>query len=158
MPLPSAFKRAFLLGAVSGLRSLISTALLSNHISHKDQKALVGTPLAPLANETTSRVLALLSAGEIVADKHPGIPARIQPAPLLARAAFGALAGATVCAEEKESLVSGAVIGGLAAVVTTFGAYHLRQWLDNEVGLPDRAVALAEDVLAVAIGKQALPS
>jgi uncharacterized membrane protein len=121
--------RAFVLGAISGLRSLIGTALLSNDISHRHNLALKGTPLAPLADEKVSRVLSVLSAGEIVADKLPAIPSRIQPGPLIGRALFGVLAGAAVCAEEKQPVAAGAAIGAVAAVAASYGAYYLRRWL-----------------------------
>jgi uncharacterized membrane protein len=150
--------RAFLLGAVTGLRSFLGTALLSNKIAHHDHRALEGTRLAPLANDGVAKTLSVLSAGEIVADKLPGIPARIQPVPLIGRALLGALAGAAVCAEERQSLAAGATVGALGAVAATFGAYHLRQWLDKRVGLPDPVVALAEDALAITLGQQALRS
>ncbi len=156
MPSKPALVRFFLLGAVSGLRSLTAPALLSRQIAHHNPQALRQTPLAPLANETTAKVLGALAAGEIVADKLPGIPARIKPGPLVARALSGALAGAAVCAEEQESLASGAAVGALAAVAAAFGAYYLRQYLDNQVGLPDTAVALAEDACAYTLSRQAL--
>lgn len=154
----TALGRAFLLGAVSGLRSLLGTALIGSEITQHNRRALIGTPLAPLANDNVVKTLRVLSAGEILADKLPGIPARTQPGPLLGRALFGALAGAAVCAEERESLAAGAIVGAVGAVVATFGAYHLRQWLDNRVGLPDPVVAVAEDAFAVTLGRQILRS
>ncbi len=154
----SALSRALLLGAVTGMRSLLGTAVLSQALSRHKLPQIDSTRLAPLANDKVAQVLSALSAGEIVADKLPAIPARIQPGPLIGRALFGALAGATVCAEKRQSLASGAAVGALAAVATAFGAYHLRQWLDKEVGLPDTVVALVEDALALSLAQRALPS
>src|SRR5262249_7414078 len=103
MPFPSALGRAILLGAVTGMRSLMGAALFSSQVAHRKRDALQGAPLAPLANENVAKVLGVLSAGEVVADKLPSIPARTEPGPLIGRALLGALAGAAVCAEERKS-------------------------------------------------------
>lgn len=158
MALKSALGRALLLGAISGMRSLMGAALLSSEIAHRHRRALEGTPLAPLANENVAKTLSVLSAGEVLADKLPFVPSRTDPGPLAGRALFGALAGAALCAEERESIAAGAVVGAAAAVAATFGAYHLRRWLTKRVGLPDTVVALAEDSLAYTLGRQALRS
>lgn len=150
------FARAAVMGAITGLRSLIGAALLSNDISHRHNLVLKGTALAPLANDKVSKALSVLSAGEIVADKLPNIPSRIQPGPLIGRALFGALAGAAVFAEERKPVAAGAAVGAAAAVAAAFGAYYLRRWLNEEVGLPDTVIALGEDALALTLGKQAL--
>lgn len=156
MPTSSALERALLLGAVTGLRSFLGIALLTHKLARQPSRALQSTSLAPLANENLAKALSVLSAGELVADKLPIVPSRTDPGPLLGRALLGALAGATVYAEERESLATGAAVGAAAAMAATFGAYHLRQWLDKSVGLPDTAVALAEDTLAVSLGTKAV--
>lgn len=152
----STLTRALILGAISGMRSIMGTALISNQIAARHGSALRGTPLAPLANENVARTLSVLSAGEVVADKLPGIPPRIAAGPLIGRALFGALAGAAVCAEEKQPLAAGALVGAVSAVAVTFGMYHLRRWLTKDAGIPDTAVALAEDTIAFSLGRQAL--
>ena len=148
--------RSLMLGAISGMRSIMGTALISSHIAGRHDSALRGTPLAPLANENVARALSVLSAGEVAADKLPGIPPRIATGPLIGRALFGALAGAAVCAEDRQPLAAGALVGAVSAVAVTFGMYHLRRWLTQEAGLPDTVVALAEDTIAYSIGRQAL--
>jgi uncharacterized membrane protein len=101
-------------------------------------------------------VLGIVSAAEHVADKLPFIPARTDPAPLAGRIAAGALCGFVIARRAGESAAVGAVVGGLAAAAATFALYHLRRSLTTDAGLPDLAVALAEDVAAVGIAELAL--
>jgi uncharacterized membrane protein len=147
--------RAALFGAVSGLRSMMGAALISRHlarsIGHNEGDKLT----MALSGMGTAKVLSVLSASEVVADKLPGVPARTQPGSLAARALLGALVGAAACSEKRENVAAGAIIGAGAAVAATFGAYYLRKWLTSEVGLPDPVVALAEDALALSIGQHA---
>ena len=147
--------RAFLFGAVSGMRSMIGAALISRHLANRHWATKADPALALLSSPGAANVLTALSAGEVIADKLPGIPARTKPFPLVARAAMGALAGAAACSEERENAAAGALIGAGAAVAVTFGAYYLRRWLTRDHGLADPVVAGAEDTVAYAIGQYA---
>jgi uncharacterized membrane protein len=89
----------------------------------------------------------------MVADKLPGIPARIQLLPLLGRAASGAVAGAALSDADGEEWATGAALGAAAAVASAFGTYTLRRALTRELGLPDLLVAIVEDMAALAAGK-----
>lgn len=150
----SVMERSAALGVAAGLRSMAAPAALSRHLSsdpvvpHGRIDDLLSRPQAP-------RVLGLLSAAEHVADKLPFIPARTDPAPLGGRIAAGALCGYVVARRAGESAVLGAAVGALAAVAATFAGYHLRRALTRDAGLPDTAVAIAEDVAAVAIAEAA---
>jgi uncharacterized membrane protein len=97
-----------------------------------------------------------MAAGELVRDKIPGLPDRIEPAPLLARATSGAVSGAALSQAAGEPLAAGAVPGAAAAVLSAFGMYHLRRTLTHRFGLPDLPVALAEDAAALSIGRSQL--
>ncbi|MBC7921363.1 MAG: DUF4126 family protein [Ferruginibacter sp.] len=146
--------KAFGLGVVAGMRTLVAPALLS----HK----LVGTvpirqptePVHYLAQPPTALALTLLAAGEILGDKVPNVPDRTSPPQFGARIASGATCGALLSGVEGASPPVGAVAGGLGAAVGTLAFFHLRRWLDHEVGLPDPLVALAEDALAIGAGWQ----
>jgi uncharacterized membrane protein len=150
-----AFGRAFLFGAVTGLRSMIGTALISRHLADQTQAAGQNSALSLLAKPGVANVLTALSAGEVVADKLPGIPARTSAGSLIARAVLGAIVGAAACSEERENAAAGAIIGAGAAVAATFGAYYLRRWLTRDLGLPDPIVAGAEDAIAYTVGRRA---
>lgn len=148
--------RVLTLGAVAGMRSMSAPALVSGYLQQRQLAALADSPLSWLGTGTAHTALRLAAAGELIADKLPGIPARIQPLPLLGRAASGAVAGAALSDADGENWVVGAALGAVSAVIATFGMYHLRRALTRGLGLPDPLVALAEDGVALAAGKSQL--
>lgn len=139
------------LGAISGLRSMSGPAFLTSSLQ-KDRDKLQGTPFAWLGSPITATLFTLMSAGELVVDKIPGIPPRTDPPALAARALSGALVGSGVRAAAGQSRLAGAVLGSLAAVTGAFAGYQARRFLTTEGGLPDPPVALAEDALVLATG------
>ncbi|HSU15020.1 DUF4126 family protein [Longimicrobium sp.] len=155
IPGPRVLTRAAALGVVAGMRSLAAPAALSRHLVH-DPTVPHGVIDDLLSRPAAPRVLGIASAAEHLADKLPLIPARTDPGPLAARIAAGALCGAVIARRAGDSAVTGAVVGGLAAAAATFAAYHLRHALTTDAGVPDIAIALAEDVAAVALGEAAL--
>ena len=134
---------------------MMGAALISRHLVKNTGAGGRDKLSSVLSTAAAANVLAALSAGEVIADKLPGIPARTKPGPLFVRALLGALAGAAACSEKRENVGAGALVGAGAAVAATFGAYYLRRWLTSEGGLPDAVVALAEDSLALAVGQRA---
>jgi uncharacterized membrane protein len=93
----------------------------------------------------------VLAIGELVADKLPMIPKRTAPAPLLARIVTGGLCGACLCAAAGQSLVAGALLGGIGGVVGAFLGYNIRRRLVNDLHINDFVVAVCEDVVAVGL-------
>src|SRR5690554_6569809 len=81
------------MGAVSGMRSLSGIAFLSHRLSDDSFGRRVGKVASLLKSKRVSRLLTALAAGEMATDKLPVVPARTEVAPLLGRAALGALAG-----------------------------------------------------------------
>lgn len=155
LPGPAVLTRAAALGVVAGMRSLAAPAALSRHLVH-DPTVPLGVLDDLLSRPAAPRILGLASAAEHLADKLPVIPPRTDPGPLAGRIAAGALCGAVIARRAGEPAAGGAVVGALAAAAATFAAYHLRRVLTADAGLPDVAVALAEDVAAVALGEVAL--
>ncbi|MBD5657407.1 MAG: hypothetical protein IAI50_19825 [Candidatus Eremiobacteraeota bacterium] len=103
-----------------------------------------------LSGENRYAGLALLAAGgELIADKLPMIPARTQLPPLIFRMVSGGLCGAAVAERRDGSRALGVVSGVAGAVATTYLAYQLRRMLTTKFRLPDAAVAVAEDALAI---------
>ncbi|HEX9936556.1 MAG TPA: DUF4126 family protein [Longimicrobium sp.] len=155
MPDLSVVARSAALGAVAGMRSLAAPAALSRHLAtdptvpHGVLNDLLSRPAAP-------RVLTIASAAEHVADKLSFIPPRTDPAPLAGRIAAGAVCGWVISRRAGEPPLPGAITGAVAAAAATFAAFHLRRALTSGVGLPDLAVAIVEDVAAVALAELAL--
>ena len=98
----------------------------------------------------------LAAAGELVFDKVPTVPSRIDAPSLVGRIAAGALVGAVVAGRTGGSRRELAVVGGLIACASAYATYELRHALSEH--LPAVAAALVEDalVLSAAAGGAAL--
>lgn len=154
LPTPDVLTRAAVLGAVAGMRSMAAPAAVARHLA-RDGATHDGALERLIAHPAAPWVLTVAELGEHVADKLPRTPNRTAPGPLAARIASGALCGAAIARRAGEPAASGAIVGALAAAAATFAAYHLRRALTTDAGFPDLAVALAEDVAAVALGELA---
>lgn len=137
------------LGAVTGLRSMAGVAALSRDLSGRRWLGRHATRLeAWLADDTASATVTMLAAGELVADKLPGIPDRIEPAPLLGRGVIGAALGAIAAGPDDR--LAGSIIGGAAAITGAYLGWFLRREAGRSTFIPDPVIAIAEDALAVA--------
>jgi uncharacterized membrane protein len=138
---------AFGIGFVAGLRSLLAPAVLT----WTAQKKFVNNsfPMAGLVSRPVSKKMIKLAAGELLADKLPFTPDRINPGPLALRIASGAACGAAVSFLTKQPPTEGALLGGTGALAGAFGGYYARRSFRRNH--PDFAVALVEDVLALAL-------
>jgi uncharacterized membrane protein len=144
------FWQALGAGALAGLRSMTPLATLSSSLAHHKSANLASSPLRLLQLKAAATGLKLLAGAEMIADKTPGMPNRTDPTALLGRALSGALIGATIYkAGKNRQAAVGAVLGGLAAVASTFASFHLRKGLGEQTQVPDTAWALAEDAVTV---------
>jgi uncharacterized membrane protein len=109
-----------------------------------------------LAGERVHRLLQLAAAGEMIVDKLPTTPDRIAPGPLAGRVLLGAASGFGATRLSGASTTRGALLGGLGAIAGAYAGYHARRALVRTVGLPDLAVALAEDLAAIVLARRAL--
>lgn len=143
---------AFALGIVAGMRSQMPLALLSWRIRrmHETNVALAvpgvarATWFAPLAT--------VLACGELIGDKLPMTPSRLDPGPLGGRLLFGGLSGALAARVSRQNPWLGALAGATGATVGAFGGYHARKSVVLATGLPDPLVATGEDALALGLG------
>src|ERR1700753_2312839 len=101
---------ATMLGAISGMRSMSGTALVSQ-LAKAGTVALKDSGFGLLSHPATANTLTALAVAEFVADKLPFVPARTEPLPLAARAVTGALAGAAVSYSRKRSFLLGGLLG-----------------------------------------------
>jgi uncharacterized membrane protein len=142
-------------GFVAGLRSQTPLALLSQDaVRHPDR--LAGTPFHWLARRPVATLLALGIVGEGVVDKLPFVPDRIRPAPLLGRIVLGALSGAVVSAAARGSVPLGAVLGAGGAFLGSHAGYRFRGLVTQRLKVPALAAGLAEDALALGLGRRLL--
>jgi uncharacterized membrane protein len=142
------FALALGIGIVAGLRSLTAPAVVAWGV-HLSWLNLHSSPLAFIGSTTAVAILSVLAIGELIADKLPMIPRRTAPAPLLARIVTGGLCGACLCAAAGQSLVAGALLGGIGGVVGAFLGYGIRRRLDLHI--KDLVVAACEDLVAIGL-------
>jgi uncharacterized membrane protein len=154
---------ASLAGAATGGRSLTGLAALSLTTPSDDPRRLEKW----LGHPWTKRILPALALGEIVVDKLPQTPSRLQGGPLVVRAAIGALCGAIVArrapakrtppahleAKRLETLQY-ADLAAIAAVVVSALGVRWRAWAAPALG-GDLLAAIVEDVVAVAVASSA---
>ena len=141
----------FLLGCIAGLRSLTAPAVVC-WAAHFGWLHLAGTTLAFLNHPATLIVFTLLALVELISDKLPKTPARTAPPGLIARIVLGGLCGAALAASAGSSQIIAAAVGIIGALVGTFAGYNIRHALVVQADLPDLAVALVEDAIAIGGG------
>jgi uncharacterized membrane protein len=141
----------FLLGCVDGLRSLMAPAAVCWG-AHLGWLHLAGTRISFVGQRGTVILFTLLALVELTVDKLPKTPARTSARGLSARIIFGGLCGAALAVSAGGSLILAAIVGVVGALVGAYGGYNVRHALVTRAHLPDFAVALAEDAIAIAGG------
>jgi len=142
---------AFLLGVVAGLRALTAPAVLA-WAAHRGWLNLHGTPLSFMSSTAAIIVFILLAVAELITDQLPSTPSRTAPPGLIARIVTGGLCGAGIAAAGTQSLVIGAVVGIVGALIGTFGGHQARTGLVKALKVPDVVIATLEDVVAIGGG------
>ncbi len=146
--------RAGLLGVVAGLRSQLPTAALAA----RGLEPASG-PLRLLGSGGGRRAAYLAAAGELVADKLPVTPSRMDRGPLIGRVVSGALAGAVLASAvgvRGARLALPVATGAAGAYLGSWGGYTARKAVGAATGLPDPVVAVGEDLVAVALAAVAV--
>lgn len=140
------------LGTIAGFRSMTAPALLTANFAKFHPQGLAGSPLRYLQKPLVATGFKLLAGGELVGDKLPHMPDRIAPPVLLGRLLSGALVGAALYKANHGRTLSGALLGGVAALAATYGSFWLRQKTTDESGLPSAVVGSLEDMLVLGSG------
>ena len=146
---PYTLSLAIGIGTVAGLRPMTAPAIIA-WAAKRRWIYLGSSPFAAIISAKASRTIAELAISELIADKLPFTPGRLNAGPLASRVASGAICGAAVCGAVKRPLAAGALLGGLGAIAGALAGYHLRKSLSRD--MPDFAVGLLEDTLAVGGG------
>lgn len=142
---------AFAIGVIAGLRSMTAPAVVS-WAAHLKWLDLQQSQLAFLGSTAALYILSAAAIVEIITDKLPKTPRRTELLGLIARFALGGLSGAALCAAANQSLVVGAVLGGVGGVAGGFAGYSVRTRLVKALNVPDTVVALLEDAVAIGGG------
>jgi uncharacterized membrane protein len=96
-------------------------------------------------------IFSMLAVGEYVVDKLARTPSRTRMRSLITRIVTGGLAGACLSVSAAVPLLLGAVLGGLGAVIGTFGGYDIRRRLVTGLKVRDLVIAISEDLVAIGL-------
>ena len=142
------FALALGIGFAAGLRSLTPPAVVA-WAAHLGWLNLSNTALAFMGSIIAVIVFSLLALFELFADLQPSTPKRTAPVPLGARILTGALCGACICAATNQSLVIGAILGGVGGIIGAFAGYEIRRRLVTALNVKDLFIALLEDLVTI---------
>jgi len=142
---------AFGIGVVAGLRSLTAPAVVA-WAACMGWLNLHGSPLAFMGSVWAVAIFTLLALVEFVADQLPSTPARTAAVGLTARIVMGALTGACLGVAGGVLLWLGALAGAIGGIAGAFGGYQARVGLVRALHVPDFAVAVPEDLVAIGLG------
>ena len=134
------------IGVVAGLRALAAPAVLA-WAAKRRWIRLGNSPFATIISAKASKRITGLAVSELIADKLPFTPSRLNAGPLASRIVSGAVCGATIYGVVKKPLAEGAVLGGVGAIAGAFSGYHMRKRLSGD--MPSLGVAVLEDALAI---------
>lgn len=152
--------RPLALGIATGMRSQLGLAALAVAMRKGRGKGKGRSKVSSLvqsqvlASPAVRKSLVATAAGELVADKLPATPSRLNTGPLLARLALGGLAGGVIGWSDDRGFghtMAAAALGVAGAGLGAFGGYHVRHLLDQRTDVPDKYWALAEDATAIGL-------
>ena len=138
------------IGIVAGLRAMTAPAVVS-WAAHLGCLSLHATPLSFMGSPLAVGIFSLAAIGEYVNDVLPKTPSRTAPGPLIARIVTGGLCAACLCASAGQSLLVGAILGGIGGLLGAFGGYQARTRLVKALNAKDIFVAIPEDLVAIGL-------
>jgi uncharacterized membrane protein len=141
---------ALAIGFVAGLRSMMAPAAVS-WAACLGWIELHGSPLQWMGSRLAVVVFSVAALAELMADKLPKAPSRTAPGPLIGRIVLGGLAGAGLALSATRSWLTGAVLGGIGAVIGAFAGYGTRRRLVRALEARDALVAVVEDLVAIGL-------
>ncbi|MBA2518068.1 MAG: DUF4126 family protein [Chloroflexia bacterium] len=138
-------------GIATGMRSMSALAAASSAARRGRLDVGENWPGRLLRSRGASIALGLAVAGELVGDKLPIAPSRLEPGPLVGRTVLGGIVGAIVCRGRGGSPVAGILAGSAAAYFSTQASGRGRAGIVERTGVPDLVIAVIEDGLALTI-------
>jgi uncharacterized membrane protein len=149
--------RALLAGFSAGLRSAAPIGVMATERNSASFRA--GWTKWPLLRSGVGRAFLQLGwMGEAVTDKLPGVPPRIEPAPLSGRLVSGGIAGLAMgtLREGADAKLIALLAGVAGSLAGSFGGYAYRTKAAEVTGLPDLPIALVEDIAAYLLARKAI--
>ena len=139
------------LGFAAGLRAFTPPAVVA-WAAHLGWLNLNNSSLAFMGSIIAVVIFSLLALFELfVVDLQPTTPKRTAPFPLVARILMGGLCGACLCAASNQSLIIGAILGGVGGAIGAFAGYEIRRRLVAALNIKDIFIALLEDLITIGL-------
>jgi uncharacterized membrane protein len=99
------------LGVIAGLRPMLALAAMAWAV--KRGRIRTGpSPIVRIVSAGASRRIAELAVSELIADKLPFTPSRLNAAPLAFRIVSGAICGATILVRQSDHFPTGRFVAG----------------------------------------------
>lgn len=138
------------IGVVAGIRAMTAPAVVAwaGYLGWLD---LSGTNLSFMGSKWAVGIFTLAAIGELVNDQLPKTPRRTAIGPLLARIVMGAITGICVASSNRVGMIFGGVLGIIGAVAGAYGGYFARTGLVKRLRVPDFAIAIPEDLVAIGL-------
>lgn len=114
--------------------------------------SLQTSPLSWMGSTAAVAVFTVMALVELVVDKLPSTPNRTAIPGLIGRSLLGGLSGAAVATAGGQAMALGAALGAAGGIAGAFAGYEARRRLVRALAVPDLAVALLEDAVAIAGG------
>jgi len=140
------------IGTLAGMRTSSAPAITSQILSRHHSKRLEKSPLKFMQSKTVADVLTVLSVTEVIADKLPSAPNRIEPGGIIFRGLSGALAGASIYKASGNNVLAGTLIGAASAVASTYMSFFLRKSIVKNTSIIDPIIGALEDALVIGAG------
>ena len=120
--------------------------------AHIGWMRLTDSPLAFMGSRWAVAIFTVAALGEDIVDLLPAAPARTSAFPLVARIVVGLLTGASAAIAGGFLLWIGGLGGAIGAIAGAFGGYRTRVGMVRALHVPDAAIAIPEDAVAIGLG------
>jgi uncharacterized membrane protein len=141
----------FGIGFVAGLRAFTAPMAVA-WAAHLGWVNLSGSHLSFMSSPWAVGLFMVGALAEYVGDQLPSTPARTTAGPLITRIVMGLLTGACLGVAGGVSPWVGAFVAAVGAVAGAFGGYQTRTRLVRGLHVPDAAIAIPEDFIAIGLG------
>ncbi len=138
-------------GILAGMRSAAAPAIAGHILSEHKGGVFSQHPVGYFSSIAIADVLKVMALGEFIADKLPFTPNRTQPVSVAVRCISGGLAGAGIFEATGKRPLTGALLGCVAAGVSTFASFYLRKALSRS-GAGNIISGIIEDAIVVSAG------
>jgi uncharacterized membrane protein len=146
-------KQVIGIGIIAGMRAMMAPAATATYLSHQPKNDDDGKAIDLARSPVGVKVLQVLSAGELVGDKLPAAPNRTGFAGVIGRVVNGALSAAAISKVNKKDVLTGALIGGGAALASTYACFYLRRYISSRPHVKDYIVGATEDALTISFAR-----